>query len=116
MRRVQFYIKDGGRSPVAEFIASLPSKLKQKVNWTLRIVADMAIVPTEYLKKLDGTDQIWEIRVHFGNDALRLLGFFDGKDLIILTNGFLKKTEKVPQREIKLAEERKKDYLWKKRN
>ena len=116
MRTIQLYTKAGGRSPVAEFLASLPSKLRQKVNWTLRVVGEMGIVSTEYLKKLQGTDGIWEVRVHIGNDALRLFGFFDGNDLIVLTNGFLKKTDKVPQKEIILAEERKKDYLWRKRN
>ena len=65
--------------------------------------------PEEYLKKLNGTNDIWEIRIQFGNDAFRLLGFFDnGK--IILTNGFAKKSKNTPKNEIELAEHRKKEY------
>jgi len=48
------------------------------------------------------------------SNIFRLLGFFDGNNLIILTNGFTKKTQKTPQKEIKLAEKRKKDYLKRK--
>ena len=47
----------------------------------------------------------------FGGDAFRLLGFWDAGRLIILTNGFAKKTQKTPEREIKLAGQRKRDYL-----
>ncbi|HEX9928047.1 MAG TPA: type II toxin-antitoxin system RelE/ParE family toxin, partial [Pyrinomonadaceae bacterium] len=53
---------------------------------------------------------IWEVRVDFGNDAFRLLGFLDGGKMIVLTNGFAKKTQKTPASEISLAERRKKDY------
>ncbi len=45
------------------------------------------------------------------NNIFRLLGFLQGNNLIILTNGFIKKTQKTPLQEIKLAQSRKKDYL-----
>jgi phage-related protein len=60
---------------------------------------------------LEGTDQLWEVRAEFGGDAFRLLGFWDEGWLIILTNGFAKKTQKTPEREIALAEQRKRDHL-----
>jgi len=43
-----------------------------------------------------------------------LLGFFDGNNLVILTNGFVKKTQKTPKNKVELAEKRKKDYLKRK--
>ncbi|BAZ28188.1 hypothetical protein NIES4074_06190 [Cylindrospermum sp. NIES-4074] len=65
----------------------------------------------QYLKKLVNTDDIWEVRIQFGNDIFRLLGFFDNDNLVILTNGFVKKTQKTPSQEIELAEQRKRNYL-----
>jgi phage-related protein len=115
MREIQLYKSENGRSPVEDFLESLPGKLYQKISWTLNVVRELPIVPKEYFKKLSGTNDIWEIRVHLGSDAVRLLAFFDGNEVIILTNGFIKKTDKVPKREIELAEERKKDYLRRKR-
>lgn len=73
-------------------------------------------VPSKYLKKLVNTKDIWEVRVGFGNDIFRFLGFFDNEQLIILTNGFAKKTMKTPVREIELAERRKQDYLSRRKN
>ena len=55
------------------------------------------------------------MRVEFSGDAFRLLGFWDEGRLIILTNGFAKKTQKTPEREIALAEQRKRDHLGRRR-
>lgn len=79
--------------------------------WVLKLIEELETIPGQYFKKLAGTDDIWEVRVQFGNDIFRLLGFFDGGHLIILTNGFAKKTQKTPLSEIQLAERRRKDYL-----
>ncbi|MBP9934977.1 MAG: type II toxin-antitoxin system RelE/ParE family toxin [Pyrinomonadaceae bacterium] len=62
-----------------------------------------------------GTEDIWEVRIEFGGDIFRLLGFFDKGNLVVLTNGFTKKTQKTPSKEIALAEKRKKEYLSRKR-
>jgi phage-related protein len=71
----------------------------------------MDVVPLQYFKKLAGREDIWEVRAQFGSDDYRLLGFFDGGALVILTNGFAKKTQKTPTQEIELAIRRKRDYL-----
>jgi len=75
---------------------------------------DLEQVPTQYLKKLITTDDIWEVRSTIGNNTFRLLGFFDGPRLIVITSGFSKKTNKVPKQEIETAEERKQDYYRRK--
>lgn len=67
-------------------------------------------VPVQYLKKLTGTGDLWELRVQFGGDAFRFLGFFESGVLIVLVSGFTKKTEEVPRREIALAQQRRRDY------
>lgn len=56
------------------------------------------------------TNHKWEVRIDFGNDTFRLLGFMDRGNLVILTNGFAKKTEKTPPTKIRLAEQGKHDY------
>jgi len=85
------------------------------VVWVLRAVRELPRVPQQYFKKLEATDDLWEVRVEFGGDAFRLLGFWDSGSLIVLTNGFAKKTQKTPEREITLAEQRKRDYLSRKK-
>ena len=111
MRRTQFYATSSGRCPVREHLDTLPDKAARKIAWVLRAVRDLERVPTNYLKKLVNTDDIWEIRADVGRNTFRLLGFFHGRELIILTNSFQKKNQKTPRDEIRLAEERKADYL-----
>ena len=68
-------------------------------------------MPVEYFKKLDNTENIWEVRVGLGKQEFRLLGFWYGSNFIVLTNGFRKKSQKTSRSEIELAENRKKDFL-----
>ena len=111
MREIHFYRNASGDCPVEEFIELLGPKQAQKIAWVLRLVKELPIVPKQYFKKLGGTDDLWEVRAEFGGDAFRLLGFWDAGRLIILTNGFAKKTRKTPEREMALAAQRKRDYL-----
>ncbi len=114
MREIQFYRSTSGNCPVEEFLNRLGTKQAQKVAWVLRLVKELPLVPRQYFKKLEGTDDLWEVRAEFGGDAFRLLGFWDAGRLIILTNGFAKKTQKTPTREIELAAQRKRDYFSRK--
>ncbi|HXI25558.1 MAG TPA: type II toxin-antitoxin system RelE/ParE family toxin [Pyrinomonadaceae bacterium] len=111
MREIVFYKTESGSSPVEEFLDSLTGKQAQKATWVLRLVEELDSVPTQYFKKLTGTDDIWEVRMQMGGDIIRLLGFFYGSRFIVLTNGFAKKTRKTPRKEIALAEQRKREYL-----
>jgi phage-related protein len=111
MRTVIFYRFSNRISPIEEFLDSLTGKQAQKVLWVLQLVEELDIVPRQYLKKLVDRDGIWEVRVQFGNDIYRLLGFFDRGGMVILTNGFTKKTQKNPPQEIALAVQRKEEYL-----
>jgi len=111
MREICFYRTASGECPVEEFLDNLGPKQAQKVAWTLQVVKELPMVPKQYFKKLEGTDDLWEVRAESGGDAFRLLGFWDAGRLVVLTNGFAKKTQKTPAREIELAERRKRDYL-----
>lgn len=115
MRTVNFYRTESGNCPVEEFLDSLSGKQAQKVVWVLRLIEELEIVPIRYLKKLVNTEDIWEVKVQLGNNIFRILGFFDGATLLILTNGFVKKSQKTPRQEIELATRRKREYLSRKR-
>ena len=94
-----------------EFLDSLSDVHAQKIAWVLRLVEQMDRIPIQYFKKLVGSKDIWEIRAQVGGMSYRFLGFFDGTRLLILTSGFSKKQQKTPPREIELANQRRKDYL-----
>jgi phage-related protein len=111
MKRINFYRTKSGRCPVEEFLDSLSGKQAQKVAWVLQLIEDLDQTPRQYFKKLVNTDDIWEVRIQFGGNIFRLLGFLDGDELLILTSGFAKKTQKTPRQEIITAEKRKHDYF-----
>ena len=111
MRTVNFYRLPNGTSPVEEFLDSLTGKQAQKVLWVLQLIEELNEIPRQYFKKLVDSEGIWEVRIQFGNDIFRLFGFFDGGTLLILTNGFAKKTQKTPMQVIALAVRRKEEYL-----
>ena len=85
MRTVNFYRLPNGQSPVEEFLDSLTGKQAQKVTWVLELIEEFDIVPVQYFKKLIDSENIWEVRIQFGNDIFRLLGFFENGALLILT-------------------------------
>jgi phage-related protein len=60
------------------------------------------------------TQDLWEIRSVSGSNIFRLIGFFDGPNLVVLNHAFQKKTQKTPKQAIKIAEERKREYFRRK--
>lgn len=114
MRKINFYITKSGKKPVQKFLDQLNEKQVSKVLWVLKFIRDHEKVPRQYFKKLINTDDLWEVRVVQGNNIFRFLCFFDGDKLIVVTNGFQKKTQKTPKQEIALAEKRKKEYISRK--
>lgn len=111
MKEIRFFRTETGTCPVEEFLDSLSGKQAQKVLWVLQLIEDMEVIPVKYFKKLVNADDIWEVRVQAGNNIFRLLGFLDGRQLVILNHAFQKKTQKTPKKEIQIAEARKKDHL-----
>ncbi len=84
-------------------------KVKEKINWTIGLVKCMEVIPEKYFKHIEGTD-LYEIRVNFGSNIFRIFCFFDKGKLVIILNGFQKKTQKTPKNEIERALKLKKDY------
>ena len=115
-RTIIFYKTAEGKCPTEEFLDSLPGKVVQKVTWVLDLIRKTEKVPTIYLKKLHGSDDIWECRIQFGPNIYRLFCFFDIGTMIVLTHGIVKKAQKTPKKEIKIAETYKNDYFRRKQN
>ena len=104
------YEKENGESPVEDFINGLDVKMRAKVYGLLSILQDKGNMLREpYSKHLD--DGIFELRCKVGNNITRVLYFFYYEGNIVLTNGFVKKTQKTPSGEIALAKERRADYI-----
>lgn len=81
------------------------------MGYVLDLVRFEQRVSTKFFKKLENTNDIYEVRVITSQKSIRILCFQVDGNLIVLTNGFIKKTQKTPKREIKLAEKLKKEYL-----
>ena len=112
---IEFYDKPDGTEPAKEFILNLDTKMQAKVLRTVALLRDAGPSLREpYSKPLD--DGIFEIRAKFGSDITRVLYFFVIGKKVILTNGFIKKTQKTPASEIALAKQYRADYLARKEN
>lgn len=85
-------------------------KVKDKIVWTFDLIELIEKVPETYLKYLAGTDKLFEIRVQSGTDIFRIFCFFDEGNLVVLANGFQKKTQKTPRQEIEKALKIKNEY------
>ncbi len=85
-------------------------KVQARILWTIRLIRDIQIVPQNYFKHMEGTDGLYEIRVSSGNNIFRIFCFFDEGQLVILLNGFQKKSQKTPRSEIEKAEKLKTKY------
>ncbi len=91
------------------FYYSLSARVRKRIDWTVGLVEYLPMVPEQYLKHITGTD-LYEIRVGSGRNIFRIFCFFEEGRVVILLNGFQKKTEKTPPGEIERALQLKKQY------
>lgn len=112
---VEFYEKSDGTYPAEEFILSQDIKMQTKLFRMLELLELKGNELREpYSKSL--SDGIFEIRAIQGNNITRVLYFFVVGKKIILTNGFVKKTQRTPESEIALAKKYRTDYMLRKEN
>ena len=110
---VDFYEKENGEQPAKEFMLSLDKNLRAKLADTIMILQDNGYELREpYSKHI--SEGIFELRAKQGSDITRVMYFFYVDRHIILTNGFIKKTQKTPQSEIEKAKRYRSDYLKRK--
>lgn len=113
MTLTSFYETPNGDQPAKEFLLSLDKKMRAKMADTISILQDNGYELREpYSKHL--SEGIFELRAKVGSDITRVLYFFYVERHIILTNGFIKKTQKTPPKEIERAKKYRADYLRRK--
>lgn len=86
-----------------EFFVKQNEKVKAKIIWTFELIEDLQKIPENYLKHIENTNGLYEIRIQQSNNIFRIFCFFDKGKLIVLANGFQKKTQKTPKKEIEKA-------------
>ncbi len=104
-RNIIFY-----KNYFSEFFITQTDKVKNKIIWTFELIEEIPRVPETYLKHIENTDGLYEIRVQSGKNIYRIFCFFDKGKLIVLANAFYKKTQKTPKKEIKKALKIKEEY------
>jgi len=92
------------------FFVKQNKEVKAKIVWTFELIEDLQRVPETYLKHIENTEGLYEIRVQLGSYIFRIFCFFDKGQLVVLANGFQKKTQKTPKKEIELALKIKEEY------
>lgn len=97
-----------------DFYNSQSIKVQAKVDFVIGLVRTLRIVPEKFLKHLEGTDGLYEMRIKVGSNIFRVFCFFDEGNLLILLGGFQKKSEKTPPIEIAKAKKQKMAYYYEK--
>ena len=86
-----------------EFLLAQPKKVQDKIFKVVEFIENYERIPTTYLKAISGTDGLFEARIKLGSNIWRVFCFFDRGKLVVLLNGFAKKTQKTPKKEIDKA-------------
>lgn len=93
------------------FYLALNSSAQEKIEYVFKLIRTVDKIPQKFLKHMEGTDGLYEIRIKVGSDIYRIFCCFDAGRIVILFNGFQKKSQKTPKNELKKAEELKKAYF-----
>lgn len=97
------------------FFDKQPRKVQEKLYWSIKILRTVEEIPKNHLKSLPGTNGLMEMRTQFGGNIYRVFCFFDEGKVVVLMNGFEKKTEKTPRNEIERAMRIREEYYVEKR-
>ena len=109
-RKILFY-----RNYFLDFYSRQDDKSKEKIDFVLDLIRNIERVPSKFLKYLEGTDGLYEIKISARLKSIRIFCCFDEGKLIILLNCFIKKTNKTPKNEIEKAIKLKREYFVEKR-
>lgn len=86
-----------------DFLKSQPAKVQDKIYKVIEAIETLERIPSNYLKAMKGAKGLYEARIKLGSDIWRVFCFFDEGKLVILLNGFTKKSQKTPKKEIEKA-------------
>ncbi len=94
-----------------EFYQKQNQKVKGKIQYVFELIEQVDRVPEKFLKHITGTNGLYEIRVEYQSNIYRIFCCFDAGHLVILFNGFQKKSQKTPQKEIEKATQLMMEYF-----
>ena len=98
-----------------EFYQMQDQKVKDKIQYVFELIRQVDQVPEKFLKHLTGTNWLYEIRIDYQSNIFRIFCCFDQGKLVVLFNGFQKKTQKTLRKEVEKAEKLMQDYFNNKR-
>ncbi len=106
IREIVFY-----KDYFEDFFETLSEKVKGKIDEVLYMITILERIPTKFFKSIEGVKGLYEIRVEYESNIYRIFCCFDRGNLVVLFNGFQKKTQKAPTKELQRAEILMKDYF-----
>jgi phage-related protein len=109
-REIRFYEKY-----FIDFYLSLDKNVQEKIEYVFKVIRTVDMIPQKFLKHIKSTDGLYEIRVKVGSDIYRIFCCFDEGRIVVLFNGFQKKSQKTPKKEVEKALKLKKEYFDKKK-
>jgi phage-related protein len=106
VRALVFY-----RHHFLEFFDKQSEKAKEKIDYVLFLLTQINKVPEKFLKQIKGQKGLYEIRVEYSSYIFRIFCFFDKGKIVVLLNGYQKKTQKTSHKEIEMANKLLKEYF-----
>ncbi len=94
-----------------DFYKNLDIKVKQKIQYVFELIKQVNMIPERFLAPMTGYEGLFEIRIEYQSNIYRIFCCFDAEQLVVLFNGFQKKTQKTPKQEIEKAMRLKKEYF-----
>ncbi|MEY5042297.1 MAG: hypothetical protein RLZZ414_1861 [Bacteroidota bacterium] len=105
-RQIIFY-----ENHFTDFYLNQSEKIQEKIEYVFMIIKNVQNIPKKFLDHLTGTDGLYEIRIEFESNIYRIFCCFDKGNIVVLFNGFQKKTQKTPKKEIDIALKLKNKYF-----
>lgn len=109
-REIKFY-----QNHFIDFYIDQDSAVQEKIEYVFKIIRTVDRIPKKFLKHIEGTDGLYEIRIKFGSNIYRIFCCFDSGRMVILFNGFQKKSQKTPKKEIDKGLRLKDEYFKQKK-
>jgi phage-related protein len=105
-REIKFY-----KGYFIDFYISLDTSVQEKIEYVFKVIKTVDLIPRKFLQHIENTEGLYEIRIKVGSDIYRVFCCFDSGRIVVLFNGFQKKSQKTPKNEIEKAIKIKEDYF-----
>lgn len=94
-----------------DFYMERNAEVREKIDYVFKIIMNVRKIPEKFLKHITGTSGLYEVKIEFEGNIFRIFCCFDKGNIVVLFNGFQKKSEKTPKNEIDMALKLKEKYF-----